>query len=99
MNPSNEKPTDEDLLALCFEACRHVGVQIHATRDRERELAPESAFCRIDGVGHLYLSDQWDYEQKRRALFTALTQSGAADGFLPPTVREALEKWEEEAEI
>ena len=91
MIASNEKPSvGDEFLALCFEACRHAGVQIHAAHDREGDLTPPSAFCRIEGVGHLYLSDRWNDAAKRQALLTALAQSGAANGYLPPKVREAV---------
>lgn len=83
----------DPFLSLCFEAAGKLGIQVHAVTDPAHEVAPDRAFCRIGKGWHLYLPDWYEPERQRLALIAALAKAGGLEHYLPPLVREAVERY------
>jgi hypothetical protein len=85
------RPLLELLLGLAEEA----GIAVRVARAGESELPPRSGLCRVRGRPVLVISAAEPVEARIEAAAAALREHGGAlfeQRFLPPAVRERLER-------
>jgi hypothetical protein len=84
-----------DVLSLLVGLAEEVGIPVRVARSGESELPPRSGLCRVRGRLLLVVSAAEPVEARIEAVAAALREHGGAQleqRFLPPAVRERLER-------
>ncbi len=88
---------EEQLLSLLEETAHRLGVAVRYEKLEGGDVPVKDGFCRVKGKGMIIMDKRHPLHTKIRLLAEAVAALDSEDSYLPPVVRELLEKVKGEA--